>query len=104
MERLFSAIPAVLKGLEPNKDAYEALVFAAWTQCAGLSLSERTQPIRFADKRLVIAVEDKTWQQNLEALSPKMLARLNDALGSGTVRFIEFRCDEARFRTGNYGR
>ncbi len=91
MEQLFSAIPAVLKNLEPNPEADKAIVFAAWKRCSGELLSDRTTPLDFADNRLIIAVADKTWQRHLEDLSPQMLVKLNDYLGQGAVRFIEFR-------------
>ena len=70
MEQLFSAIPAVLKNLEPNPEADKAIVFAAWKRCAGELLRTRTTPLDFAENRLVIAVADKTWQRHLEDLKP----------------------------------
>ena len=91
MEQLFSAIPSIVKGLEPNKDVTEAVVFAAWNQVAGEQIRSHTKPLRVNNKRLVIAVEDETWRQNLEALATQMLAKLNKSLGDGTVTFIEFR-------------
>jgi len=90
MEQLFSAIPAVLKNLEPNAEADKAIVFAAWKRCSGELLSARTTPLDFSENRLVIVVADKTWQRHLEELSPQMLVKLNDYLGRGTVTFIEF--------------
>lgn len=100
MEQLFGAIPGILNDLEPNASAQEALVFAAWNQTAGEMLRARTTPIEFNEKRLVIAVEDRSWQRNLEELSPQMLAKINASIGHGTVRFIEFRIDPK----WNYGR
>lgn len=93
MEQLLSAIPAVLKNLEANPEADKAVAFAAWKRCSGELLRSRTTPVDFADSRLVIGVADKTWQQHLQDLSPQMLVKLNDYLGQGTVRFIEFRID-----------
>ena len=90
MEQLFGSIKSVLKDLEPNAMADEAVAFAAWKHCAGEGLSTRTEPLEFSDKRFVIAVADKTWQRNLEELSPQLLVKLNDYLGQGTVKFIEF--------------
>jgi predicted nucleic acid-binding Zn ribbon protein len=91
MEQLFSAIPSIVKGLEPNKDVTDAVVFAAWNQVAGEQIRSHTKPLRVNNKRLVVAVEDETWRQNLEALAAQMLAKLNKSLGDGTVTFIEFR-------------
>src|SRR5262245_39920263 len=96
MEQLLGAIGGILNDLEPNAAAREALVFAAWDQKAGEMLRARTTPIEFNDKRLVVAVEDKTWQRNLEELCPQMLAKINTTLGHGTVTFIEFRIQPRR--------
>lgn len=94
MEQLFGAIPTVIGGLESHDKVNEAVVFAAWSRCAGEMLRERTVPIEFAKKRLLIAVSDKTWQRHLEDLSPQMIAKINTSLGQGSVRFIEFQIDE----------
>ncbi len=93
MEQLFSTIPSVLSEIPHETIADEAMVFAAWTQCAGDMLRSRTVPVSFEKERLTIAVEDKTWRQHLEELSPTMLAKINSTLGYGTVTFIEFRID-----------
>ncbi len=95
MEQLFGAIPTVLSGLASNDAVDEAVVFAAWKRCAGELLRMRTAPVDFFENRLIVAVSDETWARHLEDLSPQMLVRLNAALGQGTVKFIEFRINEA---------
>ena len=96
MEQIFSAIPTVLKGLDQHAEIDQAVVFAAWSRCAGELLRDRTSPVKYAGKRLVIAVADKTWKRHLEELSPAMLFKINGSVGSGVVKFIEFRVDEPR--------
>lgn len=91
MEQLFAAIPSIVNGLEPNEDVTNAMIFAAWNQVAGEQIRSHTKPLRVNDKRLVVAVVDETWRQNLEELAAQMLARLNISLGEGTITFIEFR-------------
>lgn len=91
MEQLFTAIPSIVKGLEPNEDVTAAVVFAAWEQVAGEQIASRTRAFAFNNKRLIVAVEDETWRHNLEALAAQMLAKLNNSLGDGTVTLIEFR-------------
>jgi len=99
MEQLFGSIQSVLKELEPNAKADEAVAFAAWKQCSGEGLCSRTEPLEFSNNPLVVAVADKTWQRNLEELSPQMLVKLNDYLGQGMVKFIEFRIDPSALKT-----
>ena len=91
MEQIFRSIPSVLKEYGADDKAREALVFAAWSRCAGEQLSIRTRALEFFETRLVVAVEDDTWRRHLEDLSPRMIAKLNALLGDGSVRHIEFR-------------
>ncbi|MEQ1606787.1 MAG: DUF721 domain-containing protein [Pyrinomonadaceae bacterium] len=94
MEQLFSAIPTIVGGLEPHDRLDESVVFAAWSRCAGEMIRERTFPVEFSKKRLIVAVTDKTWQRHLEELSPQMLAKMNGSLGQRIVKYIEFQIDE----------
>ena len=98
MERLFGAIPGVLKDLAADSGTSDALVFAAWKQCAGPLILERTEALEYFESRLVIGVSDATWRAHLEDLSPQMVARLNATLGNGTVKYIEFRIDSRASR------
>lgn len=93
MERLFGAIPAVLRDLGAPDAVIRSLVLASWNQAAGDLLGERTKAVEFANERLVVAVEDATWKHHLEDLAPQLLARLNSVAGQGMVKFIEFRVD-----------
>lgn len=95
MKALFKTFPALLKEFGETVEVREALVFAAWRQIAGELLAEHTMPVCLETQRLVIAVSDKTWKRHLEDLSGQMLFKLNSALGSQTVTFLEFRIDAA---------
>ncbi|CAN5353585.1 hypothetical protein BH20ACI2_BH20ACI2_15780 [soil metagenome] len=97
MEQLFGAIPAVLNELGPNAEIEQAVVFAAWKRCAGGPLAERTFPREFFENRLVVAVEDDIWRRHLESLCPQIIARINESLGDGRLRFIEFRVEPKHF-------
>ncbi len=95
MKALFKTFPALLKEFGETVEVREALVFASWRQIAGELLAEHTAPIRLEAQRLVIAVSDKTWKRHLDDLSGQMLFKLNSALGSQTVTFLDFRIDAA---------
>jgi hypothetical protein len=101
MEHVFRALPSVLKGLGPDRRSDEAMVLAAWGRCAGEMLRKRTQPLEFFENRLVVAVADETWRRHLEDLSPQMLYKLNEVLGQGTIRFIEFRVNARAVNGGS---
>lgn len=94
MDELFRSLPALLREFEDNDQLREAVVFAAWRKIAGESLRQRTAPLRLFRKQLVVAVPDQTWKRHLEQLSGQMIFKINSALRSATVTFIEFRIDE----------
>lgn len=91
MEPAFANLPAILKALGPNEAVTRALAISQWSKVAGETLAQRAKAIDFAGGRLIVAVADATWQQNLEGLAPELVAKLNRKLGDGVVRFIEFR-------------
>jgi len=93
MEQLFGALPKIMDGMELDPAARSAVVFAAWRRICGQLIKERTAAVDFAEGRLKVAVEDKTWQRHLEDMAPQMVAKLNSVLGNGSVRFIEFIVD-----------
>jgi hypothetical protein len=94
MDEIFAALPALLKEHSDSEEVRRAVAFAAWRRVAGEHLVEHTSPIEFTEDRLVIAVADRSWQRNLEALSSEMLYRLNSKIGKKLVGFIEFRIDK----------
>lgn len=98
MNALFHAFPALLKEFGRSEEVCQALVFAAWRRIAGELLAEHTEPIGLDEKRLVIAVSDATWKLHLEDLSGQMIFKLNAALGSEAVTFLEYRVDEKKLR------
>jgi hypothetical protein len=94
MQDLFRALPKLLREFEETEEVREAVVFAAWRNIAGESLSEHTVPFRLFNKHLIVAVADKMWKRHLETLSGQMIFKLNSVLGQAVVTFIEFRIDE----------
>ena len=91
MNAFFSTLPGVFDAIEASDEVRDAFIFAAWRRIAGEQVFSRTSPLCVEDKRLVIAVSDKTWKRNLESLASQLLFKLNAALGKPLVDFIEFR-------------
>ena len=96
MQQIIAALPALLKQFDESDDVRSAIVFAAWRAIADGHLAEHTAPLRLEKERLVIAVPDRAWQRNLQALSGEMIFRLNSKLGQKIVSFIEFQVDARR--------
>ena len=91
MKAFISTLPGVFDAIEASDEVRDAFIFAAWRRVAGEQVFTRTMPILVEEKRLVIAVSDKTWKRNLETLASQLLFKLNAALGKPLVDFIEFR-------------
>ena len=69
----------------------EGLACAAWAQAVGKKIAARTRPARMVRTRLIVDVEDLTWQRQLFALSAQILGNLEKRLGRGIVQDLEFR-------------
>jgi hypothetical protein len=91
MNAFISTLPGVFDAIEASDEVRDAFIFAAWRNVAGELVFERTMPLLVEERRLVIAVSDKTWKRNLETLASQLLFKLNAALGKPLVDFIEFR-------------
>ncbi len=91
MNAFISILPGVFDAIEASDEVRDAFIFAAWRTVAGEQVFTRTTPLLVQEKRLVIAVADKTWKRNLEPLASQLLFKLNAALGRSLVDFIEFR-------------
>ena len=104
MDAFFRALPGVFEAIDASEEVRRAFVFAAWKRVAGAQLTERAAPLALDEKRLIIAVADRTWQVNLESLAGQLLFRLNATLGRPLVDFIEFRIDESAVDAALKGR
>jgi len=67
------------------------LACAVWPQAVGRKIASHTRAARMVRTRLVVEVEDITWQRQLNALSRQILGNLEQALGKGVVDDLEFR-------------
>lgn len=98
MQHVFASFPAILKELDPSGEAVEPVVFAAWKRCVDGVLAENVIPLRLENNRLIAAVSDETWRRNVADLGPALAAKVNSAIGSPLVKYIEFQVDAASVR------
>lgn len=65
-------------------------VMGRWPQIVGDDLAKHCVPQRYDEDERVLTVQcDSTaWATQLRVLAPSLVARLNEALGHGTVRMI----------------
>jgi hypothetical protein len=83
----------VIRGLTLPCDAIsvEELACAAWSEAVGKKIAAHTRAVRMVRTRMVVEVEDRTWQRQLMTLSTFILFNLQKHLGSGVVEDLEFR-------------
>jgi len=83
----------LIRGLRLSGDVItpEQLCCAAWPEAVGKKIAAHTRPAKLVRTRLVVEVEDHTWQCQLFALTPHILNNLETTLGRGLVEDLEFR-------------
>ena len=89
MERASKAIRRLRLSGEPIDDAQVAC--AAWALSVGRKIAGHTRAARMVRTRLIVEVEDATWQRQLFTLTPQILVKLEQNLGRGVVEQVEFR-------------
>jgi hypothetical protein len=69
----------------------EELACAAWPGAVGKKIASHTRAVHLVRTRLVIEVEDGTWQRQLNGLAGAILRNLAKNLGGGLVEDLQFR-------------
>jgi hypothetical protein len=89
MERVSRLISRLASGGSAIDTA--ELARAVWPAAVGRTIAARTRPGRMVRTRLIVEVEDVTWQRQLFALSGQILSSLARQLGQGVIEDVEFR-------------
>lgn len=66
----------------------EGRALGLWKGVVGESLGKHTHPLRVKDGRIVIAVEDPIWKQEVGLLSREIIRKLNEGMGREVIRDI----------------
>jgi hypothetical protein len=74
----------------------EELACAAWAGAVGPKVAAHTRAVKLVRTRLVVEVEDQSWQRPLFSLTRPILRNLERALGEGLVDDLEFRVSPRR--------
>lgn|SRR5574340_191698 len=83
---LIRKLPLPADALHP-----EDLVRSAWPGAVGRKIAGHARAARMVRTRLVVEVEDDTWQRQLYSLRGQILRNLETRLGPGMVEHLEFR-------------
>ena len=74
---------------DPGRDL--DLIQSFWADAVGRRIAMHSRPVFYARRRATIEVDSSEWLQQLEALAPRLRAKLNQAIGENLVDFLLFR-------------
>ncbi|WP_019548124.1 DUF721 domain-containing protein [Streptomyces sulphureus] len=76
-------------------------VMGRWPQIVGADIAQHCEPQHFDEAERVLGVrcDSTAWATQLRLLAPRLVARLNEDLGHGTVRALRVRGPEAPRRS-----
>ena len=99
METIKSIIGGFLqkKRLDKTLEVYQ--VFEVWEQAVGKRIARHSQPKRFKDGILWIAVDNATWMQQLSLLSEEICAKVIRSLEAPRVERVRFQIGEVSNRS-----
>ena len=66
-------------------------VFSRWEVLVGRDVAQHCTPEAFDDGKLIVRTDSTAWATQLTWLAPKLVRRLNEELGDGTVTVIDVR-------------
>ncbi len=82
--------------LPPGTVSLEDVVCRGWAVAVGKRVAAHARALGFSGSRLVVEAEDTVWQGHLRLLERQILGRLDEVIGPGIVREIEFRVPVVR--------
>jgi predicted nucleic acid-binding Zn ribbon protein len=85
---LSAALDGVVGDVAP--DTLLARIQAAWKGVAGPGLAQAAAPVSERDGVVTVACESGVWAQELELLSPDLLAGLEAAVGGSSAKKLRF--------------
>jgi hypothetical protein len=77
------------RGLETKLRRYRA--WQVWEQVVGPQIAARARPALMRDDILEIRVDHPVWMQQLQLMKPKIIARLNAAIGEPLIKDLYLR-------------
>ncbi|WP_247746084.1 DUF721 domain-containing protein [Streptomyces oryzae] len=74
-----------------------AAVMGRWPQLVGPEVAKHCEPLRYdeEERTLLVRCDSTAWATQLRLLAPRLVARLNEDLGQGSIRLIHVRGPEA---------
>ncbi|MCF2533905.1 DUF721 domain-containing protein [Yinghuangia soli] len=77
-------------------------VMGRWTDIVGPGIAAHCTPEKFDEGRLIVRTDSDNYATHVRWLAPKLLARINQELGDGTVTYIEVRGPAGERKRGRW--
>lgn len=91
VKRASDILASVYRQSGDSRQADRDLAFCYWQEAAGGRLAQVSRPVHFTGRLLVVETDSSEWIDALEAVRPRIQAKLNAAIGSNAVGRILFR-------------
>jgi hypothetical protein len=90
-ERAGTLLEQLVSGWGMAEKLEQYRVWQIWAEVVGEQIAAHATPVRIRDHRLEVRVDQAVWMQQLHLLKPKIIAALNQRLGSEQVCDIFWR-------------
>jgi hypothetical protein len=90
MERIDKIVDKTIDDLGLRKGMQEIASMQIWPTVVGKLISEKTRPKRVKGSRLWVEVTSSVWMSELVYWKPKLISRINKALGEKVIKDIIF--------------
>lgn len=97
---LSSAIEELVADRGWEVQASVATVFARWPEIVGAELAAHTRPESFDDGDLVVVADSAAWATQVRLLSGKLVRRVRESLGDGSVKRVRVQGPARRAGSG----
>ena len=77
-----------IRSLGVTKKMAGGKIIGLWSEMVGPKVAERAHPESFSGGTLTVVVPDSSWRHQLSLCREDLKARLNEAVGSRTVKDI----------------
>jgi predicted nucleic acid-binding Zn ribbon protein len=71
-----------------GKRVFEGRALSVWGDVVGKSVKAHSRPVRVKDGKMIVAVDDSVWKQEISFLSEEIIWRINERMGREVVREI----------------
>ena len=92
---LGAALDRMVESQGWSKEIDVRMLLGKWPSLVGPVNAAHSTPISYAETVLTVRTDSTAWATSLRTMAPQLVAKLNQALGDGTVTRVDIRGPEA---------